>query len=611
MWYNNGNGDVVRLAVAKQTTDEGKKSQKDKTLQKYLKMFNESWTYAQDNYHTRWENNWKLYHNIRVKRNPPGVVETLVPMVAGTVNTMVATLFRAMPQVSYIPKHPGEEADTAVLNEIYQDFARRDGWALKNKINGRQGIITGNYCAYYEWKPTKDGGYVHKTIVPVRDMIIDPQSTSADDWRYVGRRFFKTKKELEEDIIYDFEKGKEVRRFSNLEDVRPGGINDTDSDKQRKDQQLGSTAPGEAGLVELIEIWTKKEVVVIANRSTIIEQRENPHHLMAKALYEQRKTEHELQRIAEYQSTGLDIGEFGEEFNESDAGLLPFAHGCDYQDVSLTYGSSDVDIIADEQELLNNITEINLEAVLYQLYPQMTIDPRYMGKIDNLDPAPGKVLPVPAGAVTWAQPPVVPTQAFSERQNIKAEIRESASVSEISKGITATDSTTATEIKAMLGQADVRIQEKAQNLADGFFFQEAKICFKLLQLYAGDSFMVRSVSDAGVEWTQVDMRKFLGDYTPMVTLDVQKKLEKAETQQAYQQAYQIVIADPTNNIEAAKRIMYKKMMPELSSAEIDEIITPAPQEAQQVTGVAPAKTVEQIPAEGAELMGEEDAGLVG
>ena len=107
------------------------------------------------------------------------------------------------------------------------------------------------------------------------------------------------------------------------------------------------------------------------------------------------------------------------------------------------------------------------------------------------------------------------------------------------------------------------------------------------------------------------MRKKQKDYTPMDTLDVQKKLEKAETQQAYQQAYQIVIADPTNNIEAAKRIMYKKMMPELSSAAIDEAITPEPQEAQQVTGVAPAETVEQMPADDAELIGDEDAGLVG
>ena len=224
---------------------------------------------------------------------------------------------------------------------------------------------------------------------------------------------------------------------------------------------------------------------------------------------------------------------------------------------------------------------------MYQLFPERQIDPRYAGKIDDLTPAPGKVYPLPAGAATWLPAPNIPTNAFAERQNIKGEIRESASVSEISKGITATDSTTATEIKAMLGQADIRIQEKARNLADGFFFQEAKICFKLLQLYADGTYWVRTVGDAGVEFKEVNIDQFVGEYTPMVTLDVEHKLEQAEKQEAYTQAFQMIIADPTNNLQAAKEIMYKKMMPELTTEEINRIITPAEQPA--VMGGAPVE----------------------
>ena len=179
------------------------------------------------------------------------------------------------------------------------------------------------------------------------------------------------------------------------------------------------------------------------------------------------------------------------------------------------------------------------------------------------------------GVSTWLPAPNIPANAFNERTNIKAEIREAASVSEISKGISATDSTTATEIKAMLGQADIRIQEKARNLADGFFFQEAKICLKLLQLYADETFYVRTIDDAGVAFEQVDMTRFMGEYTPMVTLDVEHKLEQAEKQEAYTQAFQMIIADPTNNLQEAKEIMYRKMMPELTTEEINRIITPA------------------------------------
>lgn len=593
MWYNKVNGDASITSMAKTAKKDDAKKSEDKLLGKYLKMFTESWEYAQQNYHETWENNWKLYRNIRTKRNHPGTIEAFVPMVNSTVNTIVATLFNSNPTVKYIPNHPDQEADTAVLNEIYQDFARKDGWALKNKINGRQGVITGNYCAYYEWQPDADGGFVHKEIIPVRDMVIDPQSHTTDDARYIGRRFFATKKELKEALIYDAKSGKMVNRYKDIDEITSGegaeggGTVDSESDKVKKDQALGATAPGNADMVELIEIWTPERVAVIANRSILIEERENPHYALMRSKFEQRKLEHELQRALVLESDGIDIGEFDEKFSSKNARLLPFAHGCEYQDVSLVYGSSDVDIIADEQELLNTMTELNVEAIMYQLFPERQIDPRYAGKIDDLSPAPGKVYPLPAGAATWLPAPNIPTNAFAERNNLKAEIRESASVSEVSKGITSTDSMTATEIKATLAQADIRIQEKARNLADGFFFQEAKICFKLLQLYADDNYMVRTIGDAGVEWQEVDMSRFMGDYTPMVTLDVEHRLEQAEKQEAYTQSYQMIIADPTNNLMAAKEIMYKKMMPELSSEEIKRIITPAEQA--PVMGAAPAE----------------------
>jgi hypothetical protein len=593
MWYNKVNGDASITSMAKTAKKDDAKKSEDKLLGKYLKMFTESWEYAQQNYHETWENNWKLYRNIRTKRNHPGTIEAFVPMVNSTVNTIVATLFNSNPTVKYVPNHPDQEADTAVLNEIYQDFARKDGWALKNKINGRQGVITGNYCAYYEWQPDADGGFVHKEIIPVRDMVIDPQSHTTDDARYIGRRFFATKKELKEALIYDAKSGKMVNRYKDIDEITSGegaeggGTVDSESDKVKKDQALGATAPGDADMVELIEIWTPERVAVIANRSILIEERENPHYALMRSKFEQRKLEHELQRALVLESDGIDIGEFDEKFNSKNARLLPFAHGCEYQDVSLVYGSSDVDIIADEQELLNTMTELNVEAIMYQLFPERQIDPRYAGKIDDLSPAPGKVYPLPAGAATWLPAPNIPTNAFAERNNIKSEIRESASVSEVSKGITSTDSMTATEIKATLAQADIRIQEKARNLADGFFFQEAKICFKLLQLYADDNYMVRTIGDAGVEWQEVDMSRFMGDYTPMVTLDVEHRLEQAEKQEAYTQSYQMIIADPTNNLMAAKEIMYKKMMPELTSEEIKRIITPAEQA--PVMGAAPAE----------------------
>ena len=567
--------------MAKKPTTTTKKD--NPVLSRFLKYFTDSWTYAQQNYHETWERNWKLYRNIRTEKNHPGTIEAFVPMVNSTVNTIVASLFNSNPTVKYIPNRADQNEETDILNDVYQDFARRDGWALKNKINGRQGVITGNYFAYYEWQPDDNGGFVHKEIIPIRDAILDPNAHNIADAKYVGRRFFTSKADLENTLIYNPETGKMEKRYKDLENIAEnatdGGL-DAQSDKAIKDTALGSVSPTKGAQVEVIEIWTHEEVCVIANRIAVIEHRQNPYFALNKAKYEQRKLEWELNRLQRLQQTAgrEDIGEFKEEFNAKGAGLIPFAHGCDYPDVSLIYGSSDVDIIADEQELLNTLTELNVEAVLYQLFPERRIDPKFAGKLDNLDPAPGKVYPLPAGAMDWNNPPAIPTNAFAERNNIKGEIRESASVSEISKGITATDSTTATEIKAMLGQADVRIREKADNLAQGFFMQEATIVFKLLKLYADDNYMIRKVGEDGIKFENVEMGKFIGDYTPMVTLDVQAQLEKSEKQEAYTNAYQMIIADPTNNLTEAKRIMYPKMMPDLSQEEIQAIITPAQQQ---------------------------------
>ena len=546
-----------------------KKSQSGGKLQRYLKYFYNSWDYAKENYHQRWERNWKLYNNRRTKVTHPGKVEAFVPMTNSMVNTKVAALFNRAPEVRYLPNNHDQEADTSILNEVYQDFARKDNWVGKNKDMGRQGLITGNFCAYYTWLQDKNGGYVHKEIVPVRDMIIDPNARDPEHWHYVGRRFFANLRDLKDEKTYDFEKGKYVPRYKNLDKIsKNDGAEDNETDKAKKEEVIGQIAKHDKDTVELIEIWTRKEVVVIANRSAIIEEKENPHYAMERTKFEIRKKEWELNQLEQF---GDIVEEFPEEFDPLSAGLLPFAHDCEYKDISLPYGTGDVDIIADQQELLNTITEIYVEAQLMAVYPEKQVDPKYATYIDQLGQAPGKVYPLPQGAMTWNNPPAIPTALFTERMNIKDEIREASSVSQISKGVTATDTTTATEIKAMLGQSDLRIEDIAQNLANGFFFQEANIVFKLLQLYGGNDLYVRNITDAGVEFTQVNMDAFLGEYTPMVTLDVMKKLEDAEKREAYMNAYQMLIADPTNNLEKIKEYVLPKALPELNREELKQI----------------------------------------
>ena len=121
--------------------------------------------------------------------------------------------------------------------------------------------------------------------------------------------------------------------------------------------------------------------------------------------------------------------------------------------------------------------------------------------------------------------------------------------------------------------------------------------------------MVRKVGENGINFERVDMTAFKGEYTPMVTLDVQLRLEQAEKQEAYTNAYQIIIADPTNNLQQAKEIMYPKMMPDLTTEEIQAIITQPEQPPMEVINPEMQDAgLQDINAQDAQIIGEnEDA----
>jgi hypothetical protein len=558
----------------------------DKTLKKVLKRFDEAWQYAEDNYHQNWEDNWKLYNNKRVKRCHDGVVKAFVPMTNSAINTIVASLFNNDPRFTFTPNYKDQEQDTNVISELIKDFSDQDGWNQKNMIGGTQCFTVGTSPFMYEWDQTEERGYIRKRVIPLRDFFCDPTSTDPGNWRYAGRRYFKSKKLLEDEVVIDDETGKPKKRFTNLSKVSASGNSSGEnlSDKALKDSLIGSPVT-DSDLVEVIEYYDGERVISIANRSVVIENEEAPIMKRARANFEARKAEHEMNRLYQLENDGVDIGEFDEEFDPEPYKLIPFALMRDYVDVSLIYGQSDVDLIKDQQELLNDLTELNIEAILYTLWPEKTLDPKYADWADDLEPRPGKVYTMPTGAMVWNTPPVVPNNAFNERANIKSEIRETTAIDQVVKGVTSATSQTATEIKAQLGQASQRIQMKAKSLENDFFLQEARICWQLIKLYITEPIWVRTANEQGVDFKTYDPSKFQGEYTPSVKLDITRELEKSKEQEEYTKAFQIIVQDPTNNLPAAKQILYKKIFPALTDDEISAIITPPtpPTEAQGAT----------------------------
>lgn len=543
-------------------------------LKKTLDRFRASWQYAQSSYHTQWDEAWKLYNNRRVHYNYKGTANTFVPMTFGAIETMVAALANGRPSFDYEPEYPGQNQDTDVLNTLVDNYADRDQWDVKFTEIIRQMLITGNAPAYVYW----ENDHPRLLHFSIRDAIIDPNLVSPmqllNGEGYAGRRYLTTIDALKEYEVVDSDPksktyGEMKPRFQNLDNIKDKGSNGADktTDKERKDMFMGTTAeqPDEHQ-VEIIEVWDEDRCISIANRTTVIEDIVNP-----------------------TKQIQIDRGD------PNPKGIIPFVFFRDYTDVSLFYGKGEIEPIKHHQEMLNDITNQNLDAVTLQLSPQIELDPAFASWINKIDNTPGRVYPFKPGTIGWRQPPQIAANAFNERTNIKQEIREATAIDQIAKGVSDTGSQeqTATAVRAQLNNAGQRIELKALMLEKDGFYQLGVILFRLIQLYVDDKILVKVASSTGVDLRVFDPKQFIGNYHPRVQLDLTTKQQEQDRQQKAIQAFQAIIQDPTNNLAAAKKILYPKMF-DLEQKEIDEIITPDPQ---QQAAMAAQQQQEQQPQE--------------
>lgn len=544
----------------------------DEVLKKTMERFDVSWQYALGNWHNQWEDAWKLYNNKRVHHNYKGTAETFVPMVFGAIEAMVSALGNGRPTFDYESEYPSQDDNTDVLNTLVDNYWDRDQWDVKVVEILRQMLTTGTAPAYLYW----DIDHPRLIHFAIRDAIVDPTLTSPEQLMngcgYAGRRYLTTLDELKEFEVVDSDPksktyGEMQPRFQNLDKVTGDGQAAESAggevmDKALKDMYVGSTLTKPQGKqVEVIEVWDADRCVSIANRSVVIEDIVNPTK--------------QLQ---------IDRGD------KNPRGIIPFIFFRDYTDVSQFYAKGEVEPIKQHQELLNDMTNQNLDAVSLQLSPQVELDPAFAAWQSKIDNKPGRVYPFKQGTIGWRAVPIVPQNAFNERTNIKNEIREATAIDQIAKGVQAPGDHTATEIKAQLNQAGQRVDLKAMNLEKDGFYQLGVILFRLIQLYVDKPTLVKVASATGTDLKVFDPAQFMGEYRPRVQLDITAKQTKAEQQQKAIQAYQMIIQDPTNNLQEAKKILYPRML-DLDPKEIEQIITPAgqgtPQGGTATEGVVP------------------------
>lgn len=566
--------------------------QHDETLKKGLKRFTDSWDYAANHWHGKWDRDNKLYNNDRVNAQYHGVTDTFVPMVFSTIETMVAALNNANLRIDYKSGNPLRQPSTAPLNALTDEWWEADQRDLALEEMDREFLKTGMAVGMLSWEIDRP----HLEHFAMRDAIVDPTIKNPrqlqEPGAYAGRRYLVRRETLDSIEVIDTDENSKtymeaIKRFKVPDDAKNTDTPDLDDDKSNKELMTGSTLPDAGDQAELLEIWDVDRVVTIMNRKYVIEDIENPYKARHRTLLKQQQLEQ-----------GKAEEEADKHANLRAKGLVPFFFLRNYRETSLFYAKSEIDAIAKPQELLNDMTNMESDYIIRQLAPQRELDPAYLDFLDLITNDPDVIYPFKPGSLTPIQPPVLAPNSFQNRMNIKNEMRETTAVDQLAKGIQNIKATTATEVNTQMEQTSQRIESKARIIEKDGLYWMAYIEFRMFQLYVDEPLVVQVKGQDTTELKTsfedprtgevielpkgaavLDPADYQGDWRPSVSLEMDAMSKQAEQRKASHESYQILIQDPTNNLEEAKKRLYPFMFPDLDREDIEAITTPDPAQA--------------------------------
>lgn len=593
----------------KQQINDGVAAEANPVLSLALKRYKESQEYQEDNWYESWKRDNALYDSERYKVNYLGQTDVVVPMAYSTIETMVSALNNADLRIDFTNGDPMAKVSTAPLNALIDEWWEDDQWDLSLEDSWRETLKIGMDANMLVW----DINRPRLESFAMRDAIVDPTIKNPAQLQqpghYAGRRYYVRKGSLDDFEVVDSDPnsktyGQMIKRFkstSTASSTAPQG--DDLTDKQIKEMFGSSTLKNaHADQDEIIEIWDVDRVVTVKNRVDVIEDIENPfktRHAM--------KLRSQFMRELEGQQLDPEAYEQAVKSIESRAkaeakGIVPFFFFRNVRKKSLFYATSELQPIAKEIELLNDLTNMEADFNIRQLAPQRELDPEYEDWLDLIDDDPATVYPFKPGSLQNIQAPVAGPGAFNNRMNIKNEIRETTAIDQVAKGAANVKDTTATEVRAQLSQTGARIESKARIFKKDGLYWMGWILMKMIQLYM-DKPVVVSVPAAedvdreaqskkyGFELpagTAVfDPEDYQGDWKPRITLEVDAESKQIESREEARMNYQILIQDPTNNLPEAKRILYPKMF-NIDREELDAIMTPDPMAMAAMQGGMPA-----------------------
>ena len=598
----NGTGFRSSNIVAAKNASSKQSDVTSEVLKEALKRFNDSYVYQEDHWFSKWERDNKLYNGERANTSYKGLADTFVPMTFPMVETIVSALANGSLRFDYDFGDPVRDPDMRAFNGLVDEWWEKDGWDLATEESSREMVITGMSGNMLSWEMD----HPHWEYGAMRDFLVDPtiknQYELQQPGHFAGRRYFIRKGALDDYEVVDTDPesktyGQMVKRYTIPSDTGPAP-----DDKQTAKQleEAFSTSTLSEGLKqqdEIIEICDVDRVVTIMNRCHVIEDTINPFKQRHIDILTQKYHQQWLDTLNQQGITGQEAEQMASDEAKSQAeaeakGLVPYFFFRNYRRASLFYAKSEIDSIAKHQELLNDMTNLETDIIIRKAKPARELDPEYEDFLDEVDGDDyDRTYPFKPGSLANIIYPDASNNTFANRQNIKSEIREATAISQRAKGIdTSNGDPTATEVRSSDSSTDQRIESKARILEKDGFFWMAYILFRMAQLYITEPLVVR-VSGAATKGKETgvykgkqlppstavfDPEEYQGDFVPHVTLEVDSKSKKVEQKKQAQEEYKMLISDPTNNLEAIKKLYYPKIF-DLDKSDLDEIMTQTPE----------------------------------
>ena len=451
-------------------------------------------------YEERWLRWYKLYRSYTEKKDTGAnlfipytfsIVETVLPR-------LIATIFASRPYIGVLPVNQ-TSVETAKMHELLLDYQLTQRintievasmWIKEALMYGTSflktmwryetrwikqpsssmnlfGVPVGNELEEIETVIYDDPDVVH---VDLWDLFIDPEATSIDDAEYVIHRVYRTKEYLKKQAAAGL--------YTNLEGIE--STYTTSDSEISADERLGavglSRTKKQDDRIELLEYWTDDRVIVVANRSQIIRNEENPYWHCKKPFIRivDHLVPHELYGIGEIEPIEYLQYELNDTRNQR---------------------MDNVNLIINRMWKVLSNSEINPE--------QLVSRPGGVIVVDDM----AEIEPLPVEDVT--------ASAYAEEVEIKRDIDRTMGVYNYARGETTDRRETATTASILSNAANERFEMKVRLMEDMGLRRLGLMLIQLNQQYIDRERVIRIVGEDGVYFQTVTPEDITGEFDVM------------------------------------------------------------------------------------------------